>query len=163
MQNQLSIKIGNDEFLADLLVGDAPKTIKAMLAVLPMPSKCWHAAWWGDAIVQHEAPKEKMPYIEPENSVVFCSRGEVLWYPGQPDLGYPYGGGELIIAHGATELKWRGGYTPANLFARINHNLDDLDDIGQEMWAGGGAKDLLISLADSYTPERKPRWTGPRC
>src|SRR5438552_6026430 len=98
MQRRLSIKIGNDEFLADLLVSVAPKTVEAILGKLPMQSKCWHSGWWGDSIVQHELPQEKMPYIEPENAIVHCSRGDVLWFPGQPDLGYPYGKGEMIIA-----------------------------------------------------------------
>ena len=105
-----------------------------------------------------DLPKEKLPYLEPENQTVLAARGDILWWPGQPALGIPYGEQpHLFIVHNVAELRWRAGYTPSNLWARINNRLDVLDQIGMNMGGGiykagraggGGSRDISIRLLD---------------
>jgi hypothetical protein len=150
MRRKISIKIGEEEFFADLLEDKAPKTIDATLRKLPIEGTCWHSAWFGDAIVltPNEIPDIKRPTLEPENQVALAGRGDILWYPGQPSIGIPYGESELFVVYGVAELRYRAGYTPANLWARISSRLDELDELGMKMWKGGGARKMIISASD---------------
>jgi hypothetical protein len=156
MPEQLSVTIGGEEFIADLLMEKAPRTIAATLKILPLESQCWHSGWLGDTLVvtPDDIPTEKIPYLEPENQTVLAARGDILWWPGQPALGIPYGEQpHLFIVHNVAELRWRAGYTPSNLWARINNRLDVLDQVGMNIGGGiykagraggGGARPIVI-------------------
>ena len=160
MTTHIKIKIGNEEFIAELLIEDAPKTVAKTLEVLPLGGKLWHSGWMGDACVltPDDIPEEKMAYIEPENQTMIGGRGDVLWFPGQPSIGLPYGkGNHLFIVHRVAEFRFRAGPTPMNLFARINDRLKVLDQVGMNLGGGiyakgrahgGGSMDIHISVLD---------------
>jgi len=157
MATHINIKIGEESFIAELLWDDAPETVEKTLAVLPLGGKFWHSGWMGDACVltPDDIPSEKMAYLEPENQTMYGGRGDVLWFPGQPSTGLPYGeGNHLFIIHRVAEFRFRTGPTPMNLWARINDRLDVLDQVGMNMGGGiykkgiaggGGPRDILIS------------------
>jgi hypothetical protein len=160
MTTHISIRIDKEDFIAELLTEDAPKTVARTLEVLPLSGKLWHTGWMGDACVltPDDIPKEKMAYLEPENQTVLGGRGDVLWFPGKPGIGLPYGeGNHLFIVHRVAEFRFRAGPTPMNLWARINDRLDVLDQVGMNMGGGiykkgraggGGSRDILISKLD---------------
>ena len=77
MSKQLSIVLDGEEFIAELLTEKAPKTVEKSLQVLPLEAPCWHSGWLGDTLVlsPDDLPKEKLPYLEPENQDRARSQG----------------------------------------------------------------------------------------
>lgn len=134
MVKKLEIKIDDEVFLAAMLEEQAPRTCEAVLNLLPLEGKVFHATWSGDMLFFkcRETPVE----TGPENQTVYPSRG---------DVGLNFNLKEFQIVYGQAQLRARFGPAPDNLFARITENLKGLEEMGKRIHREG-AKKITIGL-----------------
>lgn len=126
---KLEIKIDNSLFFASMLEKQAPNTCKVVLDLLPLDCEVFHATWSGDMLFCkcHKIPRQ----LEPENSTIYPSRG---------DIGLNFYLKELQLVYGQAQLRARSGPAPDNLFARITKNMDELEEIGKKIHREGAKK-----------------------
>jgi hypothetical protein len=125
----IEIAVAGFRFVARLEEGDAPATVAAFRAMLPLRTRIIHARWsgeaawipWGDLDVG----------IGPENATRYPSPGELLFYPGgvsETELLFPYG-------HAAFGSK--AGPLAGNHFATIVEGGEHLRELGRlVLWEG---------------------------
>ena len=130
------LEIEGKEFLAELQADRAPKTIEALLKLLPYRSKVIHARFSGEA-VWVPLPEDFPINVPLENQTSYPSKGELLYYPGFVSEK------ELLIPYGATIFSSRVGQLPGNHFASITAKHDILADLGKKiLWEG--AKEIVL-------------------
>ena len=134
MVKKLEIKIDDEVFLAAMLEEQAPRTCEAVLKLLPLEGKVFHATWSGDMLFFK--CRETPVGTGPENQTVYPSRG---------DVGLNFDLKELQIVYGQAQLRARFGPAPDNLFARITENLKGLEEMGKRIHREG-AKRITIRL-----------------
>ena len=125
----IEIAVADFRFVARFEEEDAPTTVAAFRAMLPLSTRIIHARWsgeaawipWGDLDVG----------LGPENATRFPSPGELLFYPGgvsETELLFPYG-------HAAFGSK--AGPLAGNHFATIVEGGERLRELGKlVLWAG---------------------------
>jgi hypothetical protein len=125
----LTIAAGGFEFAAELMEEDAPRTVAAFRAMLPLDSRIIHVRWsgeggwipWGDLDLG----------LGPENATRYPSPGELILYPGgvsETELLFPYG-------HAAFGSK--AGPLAGNHFATIVEGGERLRELGKlVLWEG---------------------------
>jgi hypothetical protein len=125
----IEISVADFQFVARFEEEDAPATVAAFRAMLPLRTRIIHARWsgeaawipWGDLDVG----------LGPENATRFPSPGELLFYPGgvsETELLFPYG-------HAAFGSK--AGPLAGNHFATIVEGGERLRELGKlVLWAG---------------------------
>jgi hypothetical protein len=125
----IEIAVAGFRFVARLEEVDAPATVAAFRAMLPLRTRIIHARWsgeaawipWGDLDVG----------IGPENATRYPSPGELLFYPGgvsETELLFPYG-------HAAFGSK--AGPLAGNHFATIVEGGEQLRQLGKlVLWEG---------------------------
>jgi hypothetical protein len=125
----IEIAVADFRFVARFEEEDAPATVAAFRAMLPLRTRIIHARWsgeaawipWGDLDVG----------LGPENATRFPSPGELLFYPGgvsETELLFPYG-------HAAFGSK--AGPLAGNHFATIVEGGERLRELGKlVLWAG---------------------------
>jgi hypothetical protein len=125
----IEIAVGDFRFVARFEEKDAPATVAAFRAMLPLRTRIIHARWsgeaawipWGDLDVG----------LGPENATRYPSPGELLFYPGgvsETELLFPYG-------HAAFGSK--AGPLAGNHFATIVEGGERLRELGKlVLWEG---------------------------
>jgi hypothetical protein len=125
----IEIAVSGFLFVARFEEEDAPATVAAFRAMLPLRTRIIHARWsgeaawipWGDLDVG----------LGPENATRFPSPGELLFYPGgvsETELLFPYG-------HAAFGSK--AGPLAGNHFATIVEGGERLRELGKlVLWEG---------------------------
>jgi hypothetical protein len=125
----IEITVAGFRFAARFEEGDAPATVAAFRAMLPLRTRIIHARWsgeaawipWGDLDVG----------LGPENATRYPSPGELLFYPGgvsETELLFPYG-------HAAFGSK--AGPLAGNHFATIVEGGERLRELGKlVLWEG---------------------------
>ena len=125
----IDISVADFRFVARFEEEDAPATVAAFRAMLPLRTRIIHARWsgeaawipWGDLDVG----------LGPENATRFPSPGELLFYPGgvsETELLFPYG-------HAAFGSK--AGPLAGNHFATIVEGGERLRELGKlVLWEG---------------------------
>jgi hypothetical protein len=125
----IEIAVGDFRFVARFEEKDAPATVAAFRAMLPLRTRIIHARWsgeaawipWGDLDVG----------LGPENATRYPSPGELLFYPGgvsETELLFPYG-------HAAFGSK--AGPLAGNHFATIVEGGKRLRELGKlVLWEG---------------------------
>ena len=125
----IEIGVAGFRFVARFEEEDAPATVAAFRAMLPLQTRIIHARWsgeaawipWGDLDVG----------LGPENATRFPSPGELLFYPGgvsETELLFPYG-------HAAFGSK--AGPLAGNHFATIVEGGERLRELGKlVLWEG---------------------------
>ena len=125
----IEIAVSGFRFVARFEEQDAPATVAAFRAMLPLRTRIIHARWsgeaawipWGDLDVG----------LGPENATRFPSPGELLFYPGgvsETELLFPYG-------HAAFGSK--AGPLAGNHFATIVEGGERLRELGKlVLWEG---------------------------
>ena len=125
----IEIAVADFRFVARFEEEDAPATVAAFRAMLPLRTRIIHARWsgeaawipWGDLDVG----------LGPENATRYPSPGELLFYPGgvsETELLFPYG-------HAAFGSK--AGPLAGNHFATIVEGGERLRELGKlVLWAG---------------------------
>ena len=125
----IEIAVADFRFVARFEEQDAPATVAAFRAMLPLRTRIIHARWsgeaawipWGDLDVG----------LGPENATRYPSPGELLFYPGgvsETELLFPYG-------HAAFGSK--AGPLAGNHFATIVEGGERLRELGKlVLWEG---------------------------
>jgi Protein of unknown function (DUF3830) len=125
----IEIAVASFRFVARFEEHDAPATVAAFRAMLPLRTRIIHARWsgeaawipWGDLDVG----------LGPENATRYPSPGELLFYPGgvsETELLFPYG-------HAAFGSK--AGPLAGNHFATIVEGGEQLRELGKlVLWEG---------------------------
>jgi Protein of unknown function (DUF3830) len=125
----IEIAVASFRFVARFEEQDAPATVAAFRAMLPLRTRIIHARWsgeaawipWGDLDVG----------LGPENATRYPSPGELLFYPGgvsETELLFPYG-------HAAFGSK--AGPLAGNHFATIAEGGERLRELGKlVLWEG---------------------------
>jgi hypothetical protein len=125
----IEISVAGFRFAALFEEDDAPATVAAFRAMLPLRTRIIHARWsgeaawipWGDLDVG----------LGPENATRYPSPGELLFYPGgvsETELLFPYG-------HAAFGSK--AGPLAGNHFATIVEGGERLRELGKlVLWEG---------------------------
>ena len=128
----IEIAVAGFRFVARFEEEDAPATVTAFRAMLPLRTRIIHARWsgeaawipWGDLDVG----------LGPENATRYPSPGELLFYPGgvsETELLFPYG-------HAAFGSK--AGPLAGNHFATMAEGHEHLAELGRRtLWDGAQA------------------------
>lgn len=117
------------EMMVDLLENEAPKTCKAILEILPIESKLYHAMLSGNEVLV-ELTGKNMLRLEPENWVYHVIPGDVLyWHSHWGEAKYLKDNPEIdeivFIYDRYTKLRDISHHdAAANLFGRISSNSD---------------------------------------
>lgn len=113
----------------------APKTIDALLKVLPMSARAMHCTCSGECVW---FDSERLPVVAPENSTVYLSQGDIVLGPSH----------EFVIAYGRRcAMRGFSGYHPCNVFA-IVRDLDAMDRFAEvcRKIKMDGAKPITVRL-----------------
>jgi hypothetical protein len=125
----LTIAAGGFEFAAELMEEDAPRTVAAFRAMLPLDSRIIHVRWsgeggwipWGDLDLG----------LGPENATRYPSPGELILYPGGVSET------ELLMAYGYVAFASKAGALAGNHFATITSGQENLRALGKKLlWEG---------------------------
>lgn len=121
------------ELIADLLVDKAPRTVRAVLAALPIEATIYHSRWSGREI---NFPVSIGPAIVRENDTTTVNTGDVIywkeWEKGTDAAQ------AIAIYYGAEVTRDHRGYLPVNVFARISaEQWKRIEDIGLRIWQRG--------------------------
>jgi hypothetical protein len=136
----LSIRVGDLNFTARW-EADAPQTVAAMRAWLPLRDKLIHCRWSGEGCWVPFGDK-KLP-VGYENHTSHPAPGEIIVYTGDVSEG------EILIAYGAVDFSSKLGQLAGNHFATIT-GPGDHDAIRQQLREMGrtvlwdGAQDIVI-------------------
>ena len=134
---KLIITIGNEGFIAETNPM-APRTVDAVLNLIPFEQKVIHVRWSGEAIWVPLADYDLG--VGFENHTSHPSIGHVLFYPGG------YSETEILIAYGSCSFASKMGQLSGNHFLSIIDGHERLEKIGKEiLWSG--AKTITFELA----------------
>ncbi len=134
---RLRLTLAGERFDAVLLDTVAPRTCAAILSLLPFGGELWHAHFIGPALTSPLAigplPAEN-PYALsiPAGALLLDARQQPVAVDGKvlaPELVIVYG-------TGARMLNW-AGFSPANLFGRIDGDPARLVEVGHRVQYGG--------------------------
>jgi hypothetical protein len=125
----LTITAGGFAFTAELHEEDAPQTVAAFRAMLPLESRIIHVRWsgeggwipWGDLDLG----------IGPENATCYPNPGELILYPGGVSET------ELLLAYGYVSFASKAGALAGNHFATMTSGQENLRALGKKLlWEG---------------------------
>ncbi len=125
----LEITAGGFELRAVLQEEDAPRTVAAFRAMLPLESRIIHVRWSGEG---GWIPMGDLDLgIGPENATRYPSPGELILYPGSVSET------ELLLAYGYVAFASKAGALAGNHFASIVEGKESLRELGRRMlWEG---------------------------
>ena len=125
----LGISAGGFEFKARFEEEEAPQTVAAFRAMLPLESRIIHVRWSGEG---GWIPMGDLDAgIGPENATRYPSPGELIFYPG--DVSET----ELLLAYGYVAFASKAGELAGNHFATIVEGGESLRELGRRMlWEG---------------------------
>jgi hypothetical protein len=126
----LRITVGDFRFAARLEEQQAPKTVAALRALLPLESKLVQARWSGEA-AWIPLGWELDLAVGPENATSYPAPGELLLYPGGLSEV------EILFPYGATCFASKMGQLAGNHVATIVEGGEQLPELGRViLWEG---------------------------
>jgi hypothetical protein len=150
---RLRLVLAGEPFEAVLLEREAPRTCEAFLRLLPLDGELWHSHFIGPALTTPLAvgalPAEN-PYALsiPAGAILLDIRQQPVVIDGKalpPELVIVYG-------TGARMLNW-SGFSPANLFGRVEGDLERLVEVGRRVQYGG-VSTVQVTLTREVWQER---------
>jgi hypothetical protein len=131
---ELEIRVGDLHFGARW-VEQAPTTIEAIRALLPLRSHLIHCRWSGEGCWIPFG--ESFLDVAPENATSHPAPGEIIVYPGGISEC------EILVAYGSVDFSSKVGQLWGNHFATIRMGNDQLREMGRRvLWQG--AQDIVI-------------------
>lgn len=131
---RLEITVGDLHF-SGRWVEDAPRTIEAIRALLPLRGSLIHCRWSGEGcwIPFGESHLD----LGPENATSHPAPAEIIVYPGGISEC------EILIAYGSVDFSSKVGQLWGNHFATIDAGTEQLREMGRRvLWQG--AQDISI-------------------
>jgi hypothetical protein len=134
----LAITVGDLHFTGRW-VGEAPRTIEVIRALLPLHSQLIHCRWSGEGCWIPFG--EHFLDVGPENATSHPAPGEIIVYPGGLSEC------EILVAYGAVDFSSKVGQLAGNHFATLTTGTDQLRELGRRvLWQG--AQSISIEEAD---------------
>ena len=131
----LRITAGPYKFKARFEEHDAPNTVAAIRALLPLRSKLVHCRWSGESTWVPMG--ERRLGVDFENHTSHPAPGQMLVYPGGISEM------ELLFPYGATLFSSRVGQLAGNHFATVVQGHEHLAELGRlALWEG--AQDFVL-------------------
>jgi hypothetical protein len=126
----LRITVGDFRFAARLEEEQAPKTVAALRALLPLENKLVQARWSGEAAWVPLGWELDLA-VGPENATSYPAPGELLFYPGGLSEV------EILFPYGATCFASKMGQLAGNHVATIVEGREHLPELGRVvLWEG---------------------------
>lgn len=131
------------ELIAELLPDMAPRTVEALLEILPLEATVYHSRWCGREFnfpvsSNREIPRERQTATANTGDVVYWKEWEMPPSEGVEAVG---------IYYGAEVLRDHRGYLPVNPFARIHQaQWKAIEEIGLRIWQQGIEKLTVQAL-----------------
>jgi Protein of unknown function (DUF3830) len=126
----LRITVGDFRFAARLEEEQAPKTVAALRALLPLENKLVQARWSGEAAWVPLGWELDLA-VGPENATSYPAPGELLFYPGGLSEV------EILFPFGATCFASKMGQLAGNHVATIVEGREHLPELGRVvLWEG---------------------------
>ena len=111
-----------------------PKTVEALLALLPLEATVYHSRWSGREI---NFPINCQGSIARENQTTQTNTGDVIYWREWEKEG-PAAAEAVAIYYGAEVTRDHRGYLPVNVFARIpEYQWKAIEEIGLRIWQQG--------------------------
>jgi hypothetical protein len=136
---RIRLDLAGERFEVVLLEDEAPRTCDAVWRRLPLAGELWHAHFIGPALttpmtIDGLAVENPYALSIPAGSMLLDIRQQPVVMDGRP---LPP---EIIVVYGtgARMLNW-AGFSPANLFGRIDGDLGRLVEVGHRVQYGGVA------------------------
>ena len=125
----LAISAGGFDFVARFEEADAPQTVAAFRALLPLESRIIHVRWSGEG---GWIPMGDLDLgIAPENATCYPNPGEIIFYPGGVSET------ELLLSYGYVSFASKAGPLAGNHFATIVEGNENLRPLGMKcLWEG---------------------------
>ena len=125
---RLDIRIGELHFSGHW-VEQAPRTIAAIRALLPLRGQLIHCRWSGEGCWIPFG--ESFLDLGPENATSHPAPGEIIVYPGGVSEC------EILVAYGPVDFSSKVGQLWGNHFATIDEGAAQLRELGQRvLWQG---------------------------
>ena len=134
----LAITVGDLHF-SGRWVDEAPRTIEAIRALLPLHSQLIHCRWSGEGCWIPFG--EQFLDVGVENATSHPAPGEIIVYPGGLSEC------EILVAYGAVDFSSKVGQLAGNHFATLTEGTDQLRELGRRvLWEG--AQPISIEEVD---------------
>jgi hypothetical protein len=138
--SDLELVVDGEVLTAELLPEQAPESVAAVEAFLPLESELMHVRWSGIA-TWINIDEIDLPEIPRENHTVYPSYGDLLLYPGYRNEQ------EILVPCGPTCFKSPAGELAGNHFATLDTPREELRAIEQRTLRDG-MLDVTLRLAD---------------
>ena len=133
------------ELTAELLPGVAPKTVEAILALLPLEVTVYHSRYCGR---EFNFPLKTERSVPRERQTSTCNTGDVVYWK-EWELESADAAEAIGIYYGAEVLRDHRGYLPVNPFARIPQSQwKKIEEIGLRIWQQGIEKATVEVLRE---------------
>ena len=119
MTDRIEFAVDGASFEARLLHEEAPKSVAALLDLLPLESALQHVRWSGYA-TWIDIDDVVLPELPRENHTTYPSRGDVLLYPGYRNEQ------EILLACGPTCFRSPAGELAGNHVAILDASRAEL-------------------------------------
>jgi hypothetical protein len=124
----LAIAVGDLHF-SGRWIEQAPRTIEAIRALLPLRSQLIHCRWSGEGCWIPFG--EDFLELGPENATSHPAPGDIIVYPGGVSEC------EILVAYGAVDFSSKVGQLAGNHFAMITEGREQLRELGRRvLWEG---------------------------
>jgi hypothetical protein len=135
---RIEITVGDLHF-SGRWVPEAPQTIAAIRAMLPLQSSLIHCRWSGEGCWIPFG--ESFMDLGPENATSHPAPGQIIVYPGGISEC------EILVAYGGVAFSSKVGPLWGNHFATIETGADQLPEMGRRvLWQG--AQQITIEERD---------------
>lgn len=131
--------------VASLLPEHNPKTVNALIKILPLQATVYHSRWSGREI---NFPVKSKVEIPRENQTAQTNTGDVIYWK-EWEKRDSETLEAIAIYYGPEVTRDHRGYLPVNVFARISQSQwKKIEDIGVRIWQKGIEKVTVTVVED---------------
>ncbi len=131
------------ELLAELVPELSPRTVEAVLALLPLETTAYHSRWSGREV---NFPVRSSIAVPRENQTTQMSTGDVIYWK-EWELEPGRAAEAIAVYYGAEVSRDHRGRLPVNVFARVpSSQWKAIEEVGVRIWQRGTEK-VTVRLA----------------